>query len=774
MRISFRTSLSLFVLGLASLPGNCQAQGFIEEVSPPVVQRGKVCRIQLRGTEMHQAVGLWTSLPASKLQSVAVVSSDADQATLDVLLAADAPLGLYGLRLGTRSGLSNVHLFLVDELPVTLRTELADDSQTPLKVTLPVCLAARSHVARLDRTAIDVQAGQRVTFEVVGNRLGKDFDPLVTIRDAAGRLLAEHDNDGGLFFDCRFEYTFAAAGTYVVEVRDARFEGRDSWHYVLRMGDFPVARVALPSAVRPGHAEPLRLPQLAGVSLPVSLPTETPLGALFAEFRIGTGPATWVPLLVSDLQNQVEVEPNHSKTEATSVRVPACLHGVLSSPGEQDWFSFELLQGQRLRFQAEARGLGSPADLELVLFNADGGEAQRVDDTGLDEGSFAYQAGKAGRHHLLIRDVARDGGPAFAYRIEVRSGPRLELVSEVAELTIPQQSFQPLPLKITRTDFQGPLELSLQGAPPGLILEPTTVPAEANEILCTLRAPESVAPGIYSLQIVARGTSGEVAISTLAQTQPLVDRQLRNVDLLLYALREDQRRLPPSLTNRIALMITPPAPFTLELPEQVVPLIRYQHAAFPLVTTRVPGFAAPITFRAKGGQLGEEAQERDQIYPRFPAATPEQPTVTGEFYTRILTQLAKHRVDLTASVLWDGQRINLTRTFTLDVRSAFEPTLEPAQVMLEPGGTARCKILANRVASFGGPVIVTPVPQTAFLCPETIEIPAGQTEVEFEIKAPPGTNPGKYQLRLPAAGFVGKYEESLNGPTLQIEIKKTP
>jgi hypothetical protein len=71
-------------------------------------------------------------------------------------------------------------------------------------------------------------------------------------------------------------------------------------------------------------------------------------------------------------------------------------------------------------------------------------------------------------------------------------------------------------------------------------------------------------------------------------------------------------------------------------------------------------------------------------------------------------------------------------------------------------------------------VIVTPVPQTAFLCPETIEIPAGQTEVEFEIKAPPGSNSGKYQLRLPAAGFVGKYEESLNGPTLQIEIKKTP
>jgi hypothetical protein len=230
--------------------------------------------------------------------------------------------------------------------------------------------------------------------------------------------------------------------------------------------------------------------------------------------------------------------------------------------------------------------------------------------------------------------------------------------------------------------------------------------------------------------------------------------------------------LPPSLTNQIALAITPPAPFSLELPEQVVSLIRYQHAEFPIVTTRVPGFAAPITFRAKGGQIGEEKQERDQIYTRFASALPDQATVTGELYTRILTQLANHRVDLTASALHDGHRVNLTRTFTLDVKSAFDPKVEPADVTVEPGGTARCKIVAQRVASFTGPITVTPGPQASFDYPEAVEIPAGQAAVEFEIRAKPGTNPGKYQLRLPVAGFVGKYEESLNGPTLQIEVKK--
>src|SRR5581483_10917621 len=104
----------------------------------------------------------------------------------------------------------------------------------------------------VDRFAVDVTAGQRVSLEVVGNRLGKDVDPLVTIRDAQGRLVAERDNDPGLYFDCRFEHTFAAPGTYLVELRDARYFGPEHGYYVLRLGRFPTARVAVPAAVRPG------------------------------------------------------------------------------------------------------------------------------------------------------------------------------------------------------------------------------------------------------------------------------------------------------------------------------------------------------------------------------------------------------------------------------------------------------------------------------------------------------------------------------------------
>jgi hypothetical protein len=95
-----------------------------------------------------------------------------------------------------------------------------------------------------------VPAGERLSFEAVGNRLGNDVDPLITIRDARGKIVAERDNDAGLYFDFRFAHTFAEAGAYTVELRDARFHGSDHAFYVLRMGRFPATRVALPMAIQ--------------------------------------------------------------------------------------------------------------------------------------------------------------------------------------------------------------------------------------------------------------------------------------------------------------------------------------------------------------------------------------------------------------------------------------------------------------------------------------------------------------------------------------------
>ena len=774
--------MSRFTLGhlivvlcvVCGAPGPAHSQAFIEHLSPPVLQRGAVTRLQALGTETSGVVGIWSSLPPETLRVRSIGAGDAAKAELEIELAANAPLGVYGLRLATRSGLSNVHLFLVDELPLTIRpADLPADAARP--VTLPACVTASCRPAAVDRYAITVQQDQRITFEVIGNRLGADYDPLVQIRNAAGKLIVECDNSVGLYADCRFAHTFAAAGVYSVEVRDSRFEGHPAWHYVLRMGDFPVARMSIPSAIQPGIAATLTFPQVIGLQTPVTFPADRALGTIFQEIRTTpSAPATWIALTVTDLPPQVEIEPNDKLETATPVAVPATLNGVLQQPGDGDWFAFELTQGQKLQFQGVSRVLGGAADLELILFDADGREVRRVDDFELEEGSFAFNVGKTGLHRLQVRDIARDGGPEFAYRIEVRNGgPQIQLLAESSDLTVPQGTFQPLALKVTRTEFAGEIRLELRGAPAGMTLEPAVIPKDATEFVAQLMTTSATPEGVFNLQIVGTAAiEGGQPWQTVVRTRPLIDRQLRNVDLILYALREDQVLLPPSLTNQLAVMVTPPTPFQIELPDQLVELTRYQTAEFPIVTTRTAGFTAPIAFKVTGGQIGVEEVERNQVYARFTPATAEQLRASGTFFNRILTNLAKHRVDLTASAEVKGQRINIMRTFTLDVRSAFMPTYELSQPMTTPGGTVRVKILGNRVSTFDGPLTFTIGPHSGFKFPETVELPRGQPVVEIDVQAESTLNPGKHDIRVQVAGFVNKYEESINVPNLQIEIKK--
>ena len=118
----------LFVSLALGWPSSAFSQAFVEQLSPPALRRGAVTRLEVNGTETHGAVGLWTSLPA-ELLSVRCVEAAGPAAVFDIELKGEAPLGLYGLRLATRSGLSNVHLFLVDELPVTVRSsELSNEA----------------------------------------------------------------------------------------------------------------------------------------------------------------------------------------------------------------------------------------------------------------------------------------------------------------------------------------------------------------------------------------------------------------------------------------------------------------------------------------------------------------------------------------------------------------------------------------------------------------------------------------------------------------------
>src|SRR5205085_7193612 len=129
----------------------------------------------------------------------------------------------------------------------------------------------------------------------------------------------------------------------------------------------------------------------------------------------------------------------------------------------------------------------------------------------------------------------------------------------------------------------------------------------------------------------------------------------------------------------------------------------YQKADIPVVTTRAPGFDGPIAFTTRGGQLAEKTEGRTRVYAEFPDATPQRPNVAGVVLSKILSNTVKARIEVSATGTHQGRRITLTRTFDLDLVTAFR-FAEPAKVSLLPGESARVRLGIARVKGFDGPV----------------------------------------------------------------------
>ncbi|MFP6765504.1 MAG: hypothetical protein VB858_17890, partial [Planctomycetaceae bacterium] len=592
--------------------------------------------------------------------------------------------------------------------------------------------------------AIQVAARQTLSLEVVGSRFGKDYDPLITIRDRSGRIVARRDNDPGLFYDCRFAHTFESSGQFIVEVRDARFKGDRFWNYILRMGSIPAANVVVPAAAKPDTTSVVWLPEEANSQITLTVPARPRMPVFFQDIRHSPAePATWVPLHAASFPATLESEPNdHADETATLATIPTTLNGVLSSPGDRDCFAFRMNRGQTINITAQSREIGSAADLELILTGPDGGELQRLDDASYVHRKVAvpieartiFAARKDGLHCLMIREMASSGGPSFTYHVNIHATvPSMQLSSDVSRLTVPQQSWQPLPIRVVRDRLSGPIELTLTGAPTGVTLEPSTIPADRNEIVCRLQADAATMPGLSTLEIVGhwKSADGQHQATGVVTVHPLIDRQQIDKDRRLYSLRENQLRLPPSLRSRFALLITPPAPFSIDLPEASIILTKYQTGTFPIATRRQPGFASPIRFAVSGGQIGIREQERDNVYAEIPDATVAQPSVDGVFFNRINTRYEKVRVDLRATAMQVEHSVTLVRTFELDVRPGFRPAFETGYVNAIPGETLTLQLNANRTPTYNGRIILTPYQDVGLDIPEETVILPDRQQVEI-------------------------------------------
>jgi hypothetical protein len=566
---------------------------------PLGMQRGTTLELTLTGNNLAEPTGVWTSFPAkASIPNDGNNGKDNGKLRVRLEVPKDAPLGFHTIRLATRRGMSNQRLFCIDDLPQVLESAANHTPSTAQTVSPPCVVAAKADAETSDYFKFHAAAGQRLSFEILGRRLGSPFDPQLQVFDANGRELPNaYSNDApGLQTDARLTYTFKTAGDYLVAVRDVSYRGGDDFHYRLRIGDFPCATTTLPLAAKRGGKVSVRFagPNVEGVApLEVTTPTDPAVAFLALAPRGGNGLHGWpVYLALSDVEETLEQEPNHEAKKANRIPVPGAVTARFEQKGDSDTFVFALKKGVRYTIETEAHEFGSPTEVYMTLHDAKGAKLQASDPNKAARLDFTPPAD--GEYTLHVEHLHLWGGPDEVYRVSVVPfEPGFDLTVGLDRFNAAQGGKLSIPILAPRRDFNGPIEISVLG-PKGIDGKLAVAAGKApppNQPLGTLvlNVAPDVPVGPYTFQIQGKATIEGKTIIKLASVRNIVRQELANLPF------------PPPLTyTSFGLAVTEKPPFALTAKLDAASYQPGKPATLTVTATRVPGFTAEIALNAAG------------------------------------------------------------------------------------------------------------------------------------------------------------------------------
>jgi hypothetical protein len=438
-------------------------------------------------------------------------------------VAADALLGVRDVRVATPQGVSTVGQLVVVRDPVIREATNHKTLKTAQPITLPCTICgAIEKPEDVDYYRFTVAAGTALTFHVRGQRLEnrihdlqEHLDPLITIRNASGTILAANDNY--FFGDPLLNYRFAAAGEYYLEVRDTRYSGNADWQYSIEINDRPFVTNVDPIRVTP--SQPARL-RLIGYNLPAdptlsfTLPAEAEEGLQWTMLPLGTDQTNAVPLLVSRLPEVRETDGDHATpAKAQPIPVPSGVSGCISKEGEIDCYAFDAKAGERFTIKIVARTHQSMLDSNLRLLNGKGERLLENDDATdrfvhADSLIEHWAAPANGRYVIEVRDLHLRGGPEYVYLLEVTpSQPRFTLETDTDKTLLAPGVASVIFARVTRKNgFAGEVQLAIDGLPPGVSATCGRVLATGKDGCIILRAAPDAPIGAANIHVTGSAT----------------------------------------------------------------------------------------------------------------------------------------------------------------------------------------------------------------------------------------------------------------------------
>lgn len=740
----------------------------LAQLSPYALAPGKTVELMLQGQQLLSPRSLWTTF-AARTEFVAP-ADDAGKKGEKLLCRVTVPrgeqVGIGALRLVTADGVSNPMLVVLDDLPTA--TEATDNHTVAQAQTLqlPVAVDGQCDAVQEDFYRFHANAGERLSFEVVSQRLGARLDSVLRLFKSDGTEIKRFDDAAGSGGDSRFAHTFDTTGDCFLAVSDVRHLGGGDYRYRLRIGSFPLVAAAFPLGGRGGAIvsfaatgdgiDPesklhIELPEIHGGRQVAYVGVPSP-------YARGSG---WFPVEVASKDETIEQEPNNTVAEANAIQFPNIVNGKLAEPGDHDCFRFKARKGQRVHAVAKTRELGSACDVFLTLLKADGSklaEARQERQTILDA-----DIPEDGDYIVQVDDLLVAGSPSQSrtYRIELdETYPGFRLTAEQPQYNAPQGGTFTVKVTADRRGYSGPIELAVEGLGPEVVLAGDKF--EGGETLLKITLPASIAAGEMRLaKIVGKAKVGEETVEVAAsQREPL------------RTLFPSTMTLPPQLVDSVAIGVSPPFPpfFDVAIPGNEVYFpqlvgassfdisINRTNAAFKdAVSFSLEGLPKEIT--AKVEPVGDGLKAA-RVSLSGPADFAE-----GEFSLRIVgTGIFQ---DQTHKAILDNVKLRVTKPLVVSV------------AMLGPivaGAQQQAEVNLQRFGSDPQPVrLQVGDGPTGLSAPISVNVPADTAQVKFPLTAEAAAPAGKFQNLVVVATTVVKGQNiTVHSKPAPVEIQPAP
>jgi hypothetical protein len=626
----------------------------VEWVRPRIAQRGTQVEVIIQGKFLQdpkeivfykpgiRALSVETIQPLEHPIGLAHGGRIEEQVKAILQIDSDCLPGEHPFRLRTANGLSLLATFHVSPFPVIAETTSSNDTIATAQ-SVPINSTVIASVDT-DMFQVAVPPGSRFSAEVDCVRIAdhhygdSEFDLALRVLDATGRELASNDENALHVQDPLVSFIVPENlpdGRVYIEVRQSVHSPRDI-PYAIHMGDFQRPMAVYPAGGVQG--ESLKVTLLGDPTGPFDESIALPTSSSTIEW-FGNAPSG-MSIRSCGFGNVLE----NTLAEVTSVEhLPIALNGLIEAAGDTDRFRVRVGKGDRYRVRVFASSLGFPIDPAIRIMPVDAqGTVQEpeldVDDadprtlndrdlfgTSIRSGggikdvldpSVIWEPKLDGEYIIEVRDTNNAGGETSVYRVEIEVPPNSVhpvLTSRFFDwvegsrgtgMAVPQGNRWTVLVNLPKgqgSNVNGPYELFAKGLPQGVQMICPQVPGQAGLWPVQLVASAEAVPQAKVFDLQASSIDPAIKLVTgCQQVVPFINHSGGDAWRILRV-------------DRFAMAVTEPAPFSIELAQPTVSLVRGGELFIAVNLVRKDGFDEPIEFQADFGPPGVSLPPKDVI-----------------------------------------------------------------------------------------------------------------------------------------------------------------